>query len=83
MNQDIPGTDAVPEEDVSKADMSDEPAKTSPGDPGPKEETVWLRKRKEKEVVDIDEQFFYDYHSLVFKPVVSDESGMSPEMIQL
>ena len=41
------------------------------------------KKKKEKMKVEIDESFFYDYDSLVSKPVISEESNLAPELLQL
>lgn len=46
-------------------------------------QTNQAKKKREKEKPEIDEAFFYDYNALVFKPVISEESNLSEDLLQL
>lgn len=42
-----------------------------------------FRRKREKARVLIDEAHFYDYDSLVSQPVISQDSNLSPSLLQL
>ena len=40
-------------------------------------------KKNKEEKPKMDPEFFYDYESLKFKPVVSEESNLGPQILKL
>lgn len=42
-----------------------------------------FRRKREKARIQIDESHYYDYDSLVSQPVISQDSNLSPMLLQL
>ena len=66
-------------ETTRSAEESQAPSQPEP----PREEKPKKSKKNKEEKPKMDPEFFYDYESLKFKPVISEESNLAPNMLTL